>query len=220
MARVLIVCRSAEATAGMAAVLRLAGHAVEMVSTAIGLASTLADRQLVVLRVGEGEVDGQVALWQLVLKQAPCVLVVSQASQLVHERYRHGQTVVSTLAEPYLLEAFARTVDGLLKPATVPAAWVVEGADRPAGWQRLERLSPREREVLHLLVLGTTNKRLAIQLGVTVKGIERCLTRLYTKLAVTSRGQAIAFALHAGVGADANSTSSANLRLLAAPGPA
>ena len=59
-------------------------------------------------------------------------------------------------------------------------------------------LTEREIQVLTLLVLGECNKRIAIRLGISLRTVEFHLTNLYTKLAVSSRGQAVAVAIQLG----------------------
>ena len=55
-------------------------------------------------------------------------------------------------------------------------------------------LTPREREILALLVDGLPNAAIAARLFITENTLEHHLTHLYAKLGVTSRAQA---ALHA-----------------------
>ncbi|TVS08869.1 MAG: alpha/beta fold hydrolase [Gammaproteobacteria bacterium] len=57
---------------------------------------------------------------------------------------------------------------------------------RPEG----QELTPREREVLRLIALGTTNKKIAAALGIAVSTVERHVTNLYCKLDVRGRADA------------------------------
>jgi two-component system, NarL family, nitrate/nitrite response regulator NarL len=61
-----------------------------------------------------------------------------------------------------------------------------------------EVLTPREREVLELLVQGLSNKRIAQQLFISVRTVEGRLNSLYAKLGVHSRAEAILVAEHQG----------------------
>lgn len=58
-----------------------------------------------------------------------------------------------------------------------------------------EGLSPREREVLSLLVDGLTNKEIANELCITETTVKLHTTNLYRKLGVRSRSQAIMVAV-------------------------
>jgi LuxR family transcriptional regulator, maltose regulon positive regulatory protein len=54
-----------------------------------------------------------------------------------------------------------------------------------------EPLSPREREVLHLIAAGYTNREISEQLGVSLATVKRYITNVYGTLQVTSRTEAI-----------------------------
>jgi DNA-binding NarL/FixJ family response regulator len=62
-----------------------------------------------------------------------------------------------------------------------------------------DALSVREREVLTLLVRGATNKAIAAQLSVSEHTIKTHLSRVFDKLAVHTRGEAVAVALQRGL---------------------
>lgn len=55
-------------------------------------------------------------------------------------------------------------------------------------------LSPRETEVLRLLVGGATNREIAKALGISERTIDRHVSNIYTKLDVSSRAAATSFA--------------------------
>ncbi len=62
----------------------------------------------------------------------------------------------------------------------------------PAGQTDVEKLSPRETSVLELLSNGYLYKEIADQLGLSVTTIDTYVRRIYEKLHVNSRSQAIA----------------------------
>ena len=62
----------------------------------------------------------------------------------------------------------------------------------PAGQADMEKLSPRETSVLELLSNGYLYKEIADQLGLSVTTIDTYVRRIYEKLHVNSRSQAIA----------------------------
>jgi DNA-binding CsgD family transcriptional regulator len=68
---------------------------------------------------------------------------------------------------------------------------------------RLMNLNRRERQVLTLLAQGKRNKAIAAELGVTESTVKFHVTGVLQKLEVTSRGEAAALALTAGVGTPA-----------------
>lgn len=57
----------------------------------------------------------------------------------------------------------------------------------------LQSLTDRERRVLEGLTLGTSNRELAAELGISPKTLQNHLTAIYRKLGVTSRAQAVQF---------------------------
>jgi LuxR family maltose regulon positive regulatory protein len=56
----------------------------------------------------------------------------------------------------------------------------------------IDRLSPRELEVLRLIVDGATNKTIADELVLTVNTVKRHISNIFGKLEVSNRAQAIA----------------------------
>jgi DNA-binding NarL/FixJ family response regulator len=70
----------------------------------------------------------------------------------------------------------------------------VFGSGEPA--QRLARLTPREREVLALIVRGLANKESANALGISVRTVEAHRDSIMRKLAVRSVAELTRLALH------------------------
>ena len=61
-------------------------------------------------------------------------------------------------------------------------------------------LTPRERDVLSHVVHGLTNRQIAGRLGVSQHTIHRHVANVFTKLGLSSRAAAVAFALRHGIG--------------------
>jgi DNA-binding NarL/FixJ family response regulator len=68
------------------------------------------------------------------------------------------------------------------------------GGDDP-----LDRLTPREREVLVLIGRGYPNKRIARELAVSEKTVKTHVGHVFAKLGVTDRTQAAIVAVRAGL---------------------
>jgi DNA-binding CsgD family transcriptional regulator len=79
----------------------------------------------------------------------------------------------------------------LLFPADSPAE-VPKRAEAPPEFG----LSPRERDVLHLLAQGHSNRAIAEQLFIAEATVKVHVTAIFTKLGVESRSAATAFAIH------------------------
>ena len=60
-------------------------------------------------------------------------------------------------------------------------------------------LTPREREVLSQMVRGLTNRQIAGRLGVSQHTIHRHVSNIFTRLGLSSRAAAVAFALRHGI---------------------
>ena len=67
-------------------------------------------------------------------------------------------------------------------------ALAVAAPGRPDG------LSAREAEVLHLLAAGKTNRAIAAELGISERTVDRHVSNIFTKLDVSSRSAATAYA--------------------------
>jgi LuxR family maltose regulon positive regulatory protein len=60
------------------------------------------------------------------------------------------------------------------------------------GSKLIDPLSPRELEVLHLIIDGATNQEIAHELVLTVNTVKRHISNIFRKLEVSNRAQAIA----------------------------
>jgi len=85
----------------------------------------------------------------------------------------------------------------LLDP--VVAARLVETLSAGSDEEPLDRLTPRERQVLALIARGYANKRIARELGLSEKTIKTYVGHVLAKLGVTDRTQAAVVAVRAGV---------------------
>ncbi|MGW0732756.1 response regulator [Streptomyces sp. NPDC002851] len=90
--------------------------------------------------------------------------------------------------------AKGRTV---LSPAI--ASRLVSRVRTPSGTPGNEPLSDREREVLHLVAKGTSNREIARELFISEATVKTHLTHLYAKLGVKDRAAAVATAYDRGI---------------------
>jgi DNA-binding NarL/FixJ family response regulator len=63
---------------------------------------------------------------------------------------------------------------------------------------RLEKLTPREREVLELIALGLTNQEIADVTYLSINSVKTYVRAGYRKIGVTRRSQAVSWGLRAG----------------------
>ncbi|MGI8478319.1 MAG: response regulator [Gaiellaceae bacterium] len=91
----------------------------------------------------------------------------------------------------------ANAGEALLDP--VVAARLVDTLSAEGGEEPLDRLTPREREVLILIGRGFPNKRIAQELGLSEKTVKNHVGRVLAKLGVSDRTQAAVLAVRAGL---------------------
>jgi two-component system response regulator NreC len=90
-------------------------------------------------------------------------------------------------------------VHSALTSALVEMAVEPSAERKVASLDRLETLSPREQEVLQLLVRGHTNQQVADALAVSVKTVETYRARLLDKLGLRTRAELVQYALDRGL---------------------
>lgn len=92
-----------------------------------------------------------------------------------------------------LLEAIREVVNGGSPMTTHIARKVVQSFQKPpSAGQPTEDLSPREREVLDLLAQGFLYKEIAEKLGIGYETVHTYIRRIYEKLQVRTRTEAVA----------------------------
>ncbi len=85
-------------------------------------------------------------------------------------------------------------LDPVVAARLVDTLAAAEGGDEP-----LDRLTPREREVLILIGRGFPNKRIAQELGLSEKTVKTHVGHVLAKLGVSDRTQAAVLAVRAGL---------------------
>jgi NarL family two-component system response regulator LiaR len=91
----------------------------------------------------------------------------------------------------------AHAGEALLDP--VVAARVVEAFGEDGAEEPLDRLTPREREVLQLIGRGFPNKRIALELDVSERTVKSHVGQVLAKLGVSDRTQAAVLAVRVGL---------------------
>ena len=154
-----------------------------------------------------------VVLLDLRLPQLSGIEVMKQTrAQLSHTRF----LVLTTYdTDEYIVPALSAGAQGYLLKDTTPdeltraIRLLATGGSplEPAVAAKLldsmtekeDELSPREVEVLKLLVAGASNKEIAVRLTLSENTIKSHLSHIFSKLQVQSRAEAVAIALQRGI---------------------
>ena len=141
-------------------------------------------------------VDGLELLRRLQDHGLPWPVVVMTAHGDVSTAVRAMRAgAVDFIEKPFDDEALLAAIEAALKPPQ--ASGPAEAADAAA---RIAALSPRERDVLELLLAGKPNKLIARDLGLSPRTVEVHRRRLMARLGVGSLAEAVRLAVRAGLG--------------------
>jgi two-component system response regulator FixJ len=99
---------------------------------------------------------------------------------------------VDFLQKPFDDQALLGAIDRALARRT-------QSADRADALRRLERLTPRERDVLRLIVAGRANKEVAAQLAISPRTAENHRSRIMEKTDASSLAALVRLAMAAGI---------------------
>lgn len=97
---------------------------------------------------------------------------------------------LNTLVQALHLVLAGGTYVPALKPRVEEAPPVATGSPIPSDWAELP-LTPRQKDVLHLLTQGLSNKLIARELGVSVDTVKDHVAAVLKALGVSSRTQAV-----------------------------
>lgn len=206
MIRVLIADDNAVIRQGVRALLTSAADDIEVVGEAatgreaIDQAEAL-QPDVVLLDIRMPVMDGVKAAERLSGQCKVMMLTYSDDEPMVAGAIRagaHGYLVHGRF-EPEELEGRIKAVaagEMVLSPAVTPAVFdVLRRAPGPSNDEDelgLGSLTAREREVLNLLARGNSNREIAEELVITNKTVKNHLSRIYEKIGVHSRAEAIA----------------------------
>ncbi len=166
-----------------------------------GLAAILAEdaRERVVVLAPRSDVPRTIRELNVAYRGAPTLVLAPPpvAAADVREAVAAGASGVLTVdaTGDDLLRALRSIVDGTTYIHPVIGALLVQDD----GLGPVERLSPREREVLRLIGLGMTNPEIARVLVVSPRTVETHRARLTRKLQAQSRADLVRYALRSGL---------------------
>jgi len=88
------------------------------------------------------------------------------------------------------VEVLGQAVEGAARGEVMVDPALVAGL-KPRSGGALERLTPRQREILELLAQGVTNAAIAARLVIAEKSVENQLTAIYGELGIDRREEAV-----------------------------
>lgn len=151
-------------------------------------------------RGGEAGIDGLEAARQLSATQPDIAIIILT----MHDNADYLRAAIAAGARGFITKDTSReellaaidlvVAGGVAYPPALMRRAVV-AADRSPVFAALERLTPREREVLDALASGGTNKEIALALGITPGTVKTHVERLIGKLGVRDRTQAAVIAV-------------------------
>jgi DNA-binding CsgD family transcriptional regulator len=130
------------------------------------------------------------------IPQTARVLAAAQVYQALREERPHRGSLGPTAAQAVLLDEAGQ---GRLDTAAVNAVLAAAGHQVRRRPNLIAGLSPREVEVLSLLVRGLSNKQIAAQLSVSARTVGSHIEHIYTKIGVSARGPAAMYAMRHGL---------------------
>jgi DNA-binding NarL/FixJ family response regulator len=180
--------------AGMKAVLNdrfdIVGEAADVQTAVIGILAT--DPELVVLDVKLPGGGGS-AVIQQVRGQRPDIcfmaLTVSTSREDVVHMMQAGVDgyITKTTMSDELPRLINETAEGMRPVSPEVAAFLLDIDEAIAAGSTIERLTPREREVVNLIARGYSYRETANRLGISVKTLESHMGHIFEKLSVASR---------------------------------
>ena len=208
--RVLVVDDQTVVRAGFAAIvdaepdLTVVGQAGDG-AEAVALAAELAP-DVVLMDIRMPGLDGLAATRMLTQQgDRPRVLVLTtfDLDEYVYEALRSGASgfLLKDARADDLLTAIRVVAagDGMLAPAVTRRLIQAFAAGAPTSSESLDKLTPREREVLGLIAAGLTNAEIADRLGIAVGTIKTHVNALLAKLNARDRVQATIIAYDLGL---------------------
>ncbi len=146
-------------------------------------------------------VDATQRILHLLPRTQVIALSASHSAEHVHQALRAGARgyLTKEALGPELAVAVRTVLAGNLHLGALVAGFVTDGAQPLASRKSpIERLSAREREVLHRTVAGASTAEIARHLSLSPKTVDTYRSRLMDKLGVRNRTSLIRFAIEHG----------------------
>lgn len=179
----------------------IVGEAADVQSAVTGILAS--NPELVVLDVKLPGGGGS-AVIQQVRGQRPDIrfmaLTVSTSREDVVQMMQAGVDgyITKTTLSDELPDLIHETAEGMRPVSPEVAAYLLDIDEDIAAGSTIERLTPREREVVNLIARGYSYRETAHRLSISVKTLESHMGHIFEKLSVASRHELAALAYEEG----------------------
>ena len=165
--------------------------------------------EMVLMDVEMPKLDG-IAATRLLVKERPDIKVLMLSAYADDERVLHGiqAGAVGYIVKDATPEEFVKIIRATHDGVDITSPYLanlhpvvlarLRGSAPAAGFSAKDselNLSPREREIVDLLVLGKSNKEMADQLCLSGDTVKAHLQHIFRKISVSSRLEAVVFFL-------------------------
>jgi pimeloyl-ACP methyl ester carboxylesterase/DNA-binding CsgD family transcriptional regulator len=141
-----------------------------------------------------------------IAKQVACPVQVFHARQDARIPFEEGRTLATVIPNAIFTPLESRNHLMLpSEPAWQKFVTLLESflpSTRSASAQAFEALTSREKEILGLVAQGLSNGPISLRLKISNKTVRNHVSRIFEKLGVSSRAQAVAMARDAGLGTE------------------
>lgn len=150
------------------------------------------DIHLAILDIVLPDTDGW-HICQHILKKKPNLPVIflsckDEADDIIHGLNIGADDYVTKPFDPLVLVA---RVNARLRRRNLPGIALASQEEDQADKETLEELTPHEKEILHLIARGLSNKQIADRLNYTLGTVKVYNHRIYSKLNVNNRYEAM-----------------------------
>lgn len=179
----------------------IVGEAADVQSAVTGILATSPEVVVLDVKLPGG---GGSAVIQQVRGQRPGIRFMALTVSTSREDVVHmmqagvdGYITKTTLSDelPHLIH---ETAEGMRPVSPEVAAYLLDIDEDIAAGSTIERLTPREREVVNLIARGYSYRETANRLSISVKTLESHMGHIFEKLSVASRHELAALAYEEG----------------------
>lgn len=149
---------------------------------------------LVVIDLSSVDVQRAYQIQKQIEKRHSARVVLLHYPQQIDARFLISPITAAVFLSDASLEEVGKSLSNVLRGQTIIPQQLLSSATDDDYADGADNLTVREREVLQALLTGSTNIDIANQLFVSESTIKTHLYRVFRKIGVSSRGQAIAWA--------------------------